>query len=155
MDPAGTTEIVRTKPQPRRGPARAWLVAGLVLACAGWSATPVARAGCAHDVATRAEAAMARAAGLDRLAEAGALSGGSWRISPLDRVPARPCSGFGCSRDSRPPMTTTPALPRIDAWGRLELAALVLREPSSPLPPDGDSPRPLDRVDRLARPPRP
>jgi hypothetical protein len=155
MCPARSTLMVRMKPHPRRRRAPGWLVAGLVLACVAWLPSPAARAGCSHDVTTRADAARSGAIGLDRLAASGALSGGSWRISPPGRSPAGPCSGFGCSRDSRPPMAASPASPRIDAWGRFDLAAFVLRDHSSPLAPDSDSPRSLDRADRLARPPRP
>lgn len=141
------------KPRARR--ARAWLVAVLVLAGAGWCSAPEARAGCSHYVAAGAEAVRSGAADLDPLIAAGTPSEGSWRISPLDRSPARPCSGFGCSRDSRPPMTSSLGLPRIDTWARFEFTALVLRDRSSLLAPDSDSPHPLDRADRLARPPRP
>jgi hypothetical protein len=154
MGPARSTETVRMKSQLRRRRAPGWLVAGLVFACVGWLSSPAAQAGCSHYVTTTADAARAGAADLDRLVTSGPSSEGPWRISPLERSPARSCSGFGCSRDSKPPMTASPALPRIDAWGRFDLSAFVLRTHSSPLPLDSDSPRPLDRADRLARPPR-
>jgi hypothetical protein len=145
--------MVRMKPRARCVPA--WLVAVLVLAGAGWFSAPDARAGCSHYVAAGVEATRSGATDLDPLITAGASSEGSWRISPLDRSPARPCSGFGCSRDSRPPMTSSLGLSRIDTWARFEFPASVLRDHSSLLTPDSDSPHPLDRADRLARPPRP
>ena len=64
-----------------------------------------------------------------------------FRIRVLARLPAADDTSLG--------------LPRIDAWGCFEFSAFVLRDHSSPLPLDSDSPHPLDRADRLARPPRP
>ena len=146
--------MIRTKSQRRRCCAPGWLIAGLVLACGGWLTPPAARAGCSHYVATRADAARSATARLDPLISPGSWSEDPWRSFPLDG-PARPCSGFGCSRNSGPPTTAPPAVPRIDACGGLGLLGFALRTDSSPFPFAEASPHSLDRADRLARPPRP
>jgi hypothetical protein len=155
MYQAGSTAMIRTKSQRRRCCAPGWLVAGLVLACGGWLSPPMARADCSHYVTTRADAARSGVARLDPLISSGMSSREPWRGSPLGGPPARPCSGFGCSRDSKAPTTAPPAVPRIDAWGCFDLSAFALRTDSAPLPIDGASPHSLDRADRLTRPPRP
>jgi hypothetical protein len=155
MYQAGSTAMFRMKSQRRRCCAPGWLIAGLVLACGGWLSPPSARAGCSHYVTTRSAAPRAGAAELDPLVASGMLSRELWRGSPLGGPPARPCSGFGCSRDSQAPTTMPPAVPRIDVLGGLDLSVFALRTPSSPLPSDGPTPHSLDRADRLTRPPRP
>jgi hypothetical protein len=154
MYQAGSTEMIRMKSQRRRRCAPGWLVAGLALACGGWLFPPAARAGCSHYITTKAGAARAATAHLDPLITSGSLSEEPGRSSPVEG-PARPCSGFGCSRDSSPPTPVPSAVPRIDAWGFLDLSGFALQTHSSPLSLDGDSPHSLDRADRLARPPRP
>lgn len=147
--------MIRRKSQRRRCCAPGWLIAGLVLVCGGWLSPPAARAGCSHYVTTRSDAARPGAADLDPLISPGILSREPWRGSPLGGPPARPCSGFGCSRDSRAPTTMPPAVPRIDALVGFDLSAIALQTPFSPFLPDDASPRSLDRADRLTRPPRP
>jgi hypothetical protein len=154
MLPAGSTEILRTTSHAQRSRAQAWLVAGFVLACAGWLSRPAAAAGCSHYVATGADAVRSGTAGLDPLVVSGALSKDRGQSSPLGGSPARPCSGFGCSRDSSLPMAAPMAVPRVDAWGCFGLSALALQTHSSPFPFDDDSPHSRDRAERLARPPR-
>ncbi len=155
MNRAGSIEMIRMTSHRRRCRAPGWLVAGLVLvACGGWLFPPAARAGCSHYVATGADPARSGPAHLDPLVASGSSSEELRRSSPLE-APAGPCSGFGCSRNSTPPMTIPPAVPRIDACGGLDLSGFASRAPSSPFPLDEASPRSLDRADRLARPPRP
>ena len=154
MYQAGSTEMIRMRSQRRRGHAPGWLVAGLVLACGGWLFPPAARAGCSHYITTNAAATRSASAHLDPLITSGSSSEEPGRGSPL-QGPARPCSGFGCSRDSSPPTPVPSAVPRIDAWGYLDLSGFAPHIHSSPLALDGASPYSWDRADRLARPPRP
>src|SRR5262249_37635949 len=134
--------------------ARGWIVAGLLLASCAWLAPSSARAGCAHDIATGSEAEGSGLAHFDRLDSAGALAGDSRRLTPTEPSPTPTCPGFRCSRDVPAPLTAPRTLPRIDAWGCFQLSWAALGTHSSPFPPDDDSPRPLDRAERLARPPR-
>jgi hypothetical protein len=138
----------------RRRQAHRWLAASVLLATCGWSWTPSTQAGCSHYATTKRDAARSQTVSVDKLVGLVTASTDDWRTSPLDERPNRPCSGFRCSRDSSPPPGIPQAVPRIDAWGCTLLHANVLRPTSSPLPHEGDSPRSLDRVERLARPPR-
>jgi hypothetical protein len=138
----------------RRRRARGWLAAAMLLAGYGWLSTPPSQAGCSHYASTKTDAARSQTVALDRLFAPVTAPGHDWRTSPLDEHPARPCSGFRCSRGSIPPLGVPQDVPRIDAWGCTLLPANVLRPTSSPFPHEDGSPHSLDRVERLARPPR-
>jgi hypothetical protein len=131
-----------------------WLAAGLLLAIFEWSLTPSAQAGCSHYATTKRDAARSQTVAFEGFSGAVTASGDEWRTSPLDVPPTRPCSGFRCSRDSGSPPGMPRAVPRIDAWGCTLLHTNCLQPTSSPFPHEGDSPRSLDRVERLQRPPR-
>jgi hypothetical protein len=92
-------------------------------------------------------------AGLERLIVPGSILGDSSSAHPLDERPAPRCSGFGCSGDSRVPMTVPRALPRIDIAGCQNLESIATR-PSTWVHVEHDPPYSMDRVDRVARPPR-
>ncbi len=152
---AGSTGTigVRSKSPERR--ARAWLVATLLLASVGWLASSSARAGCSHLVTANTDVARFRLAHLDRLLLAGAASKDATRSLPLDR-PAPPCSGFRCSGNSIPatPMSIPRGTVRSDAWNRVDFGMLAPWAGSSSFSFHDHTPCPVDRVERLTRPPR-
>jgi hypothetical protein len=133
--------------------ARGWLAAGLLLAGYGWFSPSTSWAGCSHYLLTVTGPAQSRIDSLDPFVLAGALPTDTLRSSPRDGRPA-PCSGWRCSRNSSSPIALPQIEPRIDACEYALLDAITLRLTSSPIPYDDDSSRPLDRVERLARPPR-
>jgi hypothetical protein len=150
----GIFELVQMMSHLLLRPAPGWLAAGLLLAIFEWSLMPSAGAGCSHYATTKRDAARSLTVAFDGLSGAVMASGDEWRTSPLDLPPTRPCSGFRCSRDTGSPAGIPQSVPRIDAWGCTVLQTNCLRPTSSPFPHDGDSPRSLDRVERLQRPPR-
>jgi hypothetical protein len=131
-----------------------WLVAALLLMSFGVLAPSTSRAGCVHAVSTKAGAAHAEMIGLDRLTALRALSFRTWRGGSPGEFPPSPCAGLRCSRNSDAPLTAPPTVSRIDAWGCLQICAFALQIDSSPWVIEEVPPPPLDRADRLARPPR-
>jgi hypothetical protein len=138
----------------RRGRVRGCLAAALLFAACGWFSTPPAQAGCSQHTTAKANSARSQFPALDRLFFVSTASADFWQRSPLEPFPARPCSGFRCSRDSSPPLGVPQGAPRHDSWGCVIQHAYSPLDRSSSFPFDEDCPSTLDRVERLARPPR-
>jgi hypothetical protein len=148
--------MIRVQFQGRGERSRGWLTAALLLAAGGWTGLTDARAGCSHLVTTKADATRLKVVQIDRLVSTESLVTELGRSLPLEDHSAPPCSGYMCSDNSVPlaPLAAPRSLPRIDAWSRLDLSVLSRRDNSAPFSCDDDRPLTLDRVERLARPPR-
>ena len=93
-----------------------------------------------------------RAAHLDRLARAGALS------RPIDEAdppaPVSPCAGMRCSNDPAPAPPAAPRRPAAEQWGYLADLASGPDITSSPSPGDDPAVRPRHRGASPFHPPR-
>jgi hypothetical protein len=147
-------ELTQMTSHLRRRRVLGWFAAGLLLATCGWLLMPSTQAGCSHYATSKTNPARTQTVTLERLFSAIIAPGDEWRTSPLGEHPAPPCSGFRCSGDSSTPLGVPRAVPRVDAWGCALLCAYSPRPASAPFLQVEDSPRSLDRVERLARPPR-
>ncbi len=145
---------VRSQVQARR--ARGRLIATLVLASVGWISSTSAHAGCSHSVTTKADSPSFRTAHLELLLLVGASSDDSTGTIPLNVPFTPPCAGLRCSGNSIPPTpaSITQAAPRSDAWNRFDIGFLALLGNSTPFPINNNTSCPMDRVERLTRPPR-
>ena len=144
-----TTQLRR-----RRRRTVVWLAAGLLLAAAGVFSPSTARAGCSHRVTVSAQPLPSGAFSVDRLVAGDLGSADASQDPPPYRMPDSPCAGLRCSEDSIPPHAQPPETQRVKFFGCCDNSAVAFRSACSPLPRDDDNARSLDRVDRLARPPR-
>ena len=129
--------------------------AGLLVAAAGLFLPGDALAGCSHRVTANAHPLAFGAFSVDRLV-AGDLTNGDdvRRDLPEPRLPKSPCGGWRCSGDSIPPRAEPPATERVDVPGCCTNDRIILLRDCSLFPHDDDDAHAVDRVDRLARPPR-
>ena len=136
--------------------ARDWLIATMALALSIGMFTPVAWAGCSHLVTTKADVFSRKIGQFDGLPSHGVFQGDWLSTLPPGKPPLAPCHGFLCAGNSIPlaPLATPESLLRIDAWSRIHLCSLARISWSTRLSQDETSPRSVDRVERLARPPR-
>jgi hypothetical protein len=135
---------------------RDWLIAAIAVALSIGMSSPGAWAGCSHLVTTKADTLSLKIGQFDGLPSRGIFQGDLSNPLLPGKPPFAPCHGFLCSGNSipLPPLATPASLLRIDAWSRIDLCSLARSFWSTRLSRDETSPRSVDRVEQLARPPR-